>query len=310
MEEISFTIVEEEEGMRVDRLVATRLKHLSRTKAQQLIENEKVLLADKPTRASTKVRTGDLIKVRIPTTTEQEIQPEPIPLHIIYEDEDILVVNKPQGMVVHPAPGNFSGTLVNGLLYHCKNLSEINGGLRPGIVHRLDKDTSGILMVAKNNKTHHHLVNQLKKRKVFRQYIALVHGNVAEEGGFIDAPIGRHPVNRKKMAVTEKNSKPAMTEYKVKERFGNFTLLEVCLHTGRTHQIRVHLSYIKKPILGDSLYGPQKNPFGIKAQALHAYRLGFQHPKRGEYMEFVAPMPTIFKDLLKNLRTSALLGPT
>lgn len=302
MEKRRIEIAGEDQGQRVDKLIALKLKELSRSRVQKLIEDGQVLLDGSPCKPNTKLKTGSVLEVMLPGAQEPELRPEAIPLDIIYEDEDLLILNKPQGLVVHPAPGNEAGTLVNALLNHCRNLSGIGGTDRPGIVHRLDKDTSGAMVVAKNDFTHRHLVAQLKERTVSRIYWALVHGNVVEEGGRIDAPIGRHPVHRKKMAVVEENSKPAVTEYKVKERFQGYTLVEAKLHTGRTHQIRVHLAYIKHPVVGDPVYGPRKNPFGLTTQVLHAYGLSFVHPRKNIKMEFVAPLPDYFQELLLSLR--------
>jgi 23S rRNA pseudouridine1911/1915/1917 synthase len=302
METRKIMIENEDQGQRIDKLIALKIKELSRSRVQKLIEDGQVLLDGSPCKPNTKVKAGSILEVAIPEPEEPDLRPEEIPLDIIYEDRDLLVLNKPQGLVVHPAPGNQAGTLVNALLNHCRDLSGINGTKRPGIVHRLDKDTSGALVVAKNDFTHHRLAAQLKERKVSRTYWALVHGNVGEEGGRIDAPIGRHPVHRKKMAVVERNAKPAITEYRVKERFQGYTLVEVNLHTGRTHQIRVHMAYIKHPVVGDPVYGPKYNPFGLTTQVLHAYRLSFVHPRKKVWMEFEAPLPGYFQELLLSLR--------
>lgn len=301
MEKRSFIVAPNENGFRVDKLAALRLGDLSRSQIQKLIKDEQLLLGGQPCKANTKVKAGSYLEVRIPEPRDLELLPERIPLDIIYEDQDLLVLNKPQGLVVHPAPGNSSGTLVNALLHHCQDLSGISGTKRPGIVHRLDKDTSGVLVVAKNDHTHRQLAAQLKNREVSRIYLALVHGNVTEEGGRIEVPIGRHPIDRKKMAVTDKNAKPALTEYRVKKRFYSYTLLELSLHTGRTHQIRVHLAFIKHPVLGDPVYGPRENPFALTTQVLHAYKLGFQHPRHHRYVEFVAPLPVSFEAILARL---------
>jgi 23S rRNA pseudouridine1911/1915/1917 synthase len=237
----------------------------------------------------------------VPPPEVLEIRPEELPLDVLYEDQDLLVINKPQGMVVHPAPGNLQGTLVNALLYHCPELSSIGGSHRPGIVHRLDKDTSGLLVVAKNNASHLELASQIKERIFRRIYLTIVHGVVPEPAGLIEAPIGRHPVDRKRMAVVDKNGKPALTRYYVKQRYQEFTFLEVHLETGRTHQIRVHLAFIKHPVLGDLQYGPARNSFGLKKQALHSYQLGFTHPRTGRYLEFNASLPGYFQEILAGL---------
>lgn len=250
-----------------------------------------------------KAQTGDEISIHIPEPERTEVEAENIPLDIVYEDDDLLVVNKPAGMVVHPAPGNSSGTLVNALMYHCgDNLSSINGVIRPGIVHRIDKDTSGLLMVAKNDKAHNCLSSQLAEHSITRKYRAIVYNNIKEDEGTVDRPIGRDPRNRLRNAVTDMNSRHAVTHYRVLERFGNFTFIEAVLETGRTHQIRVHMSYIKHPLLGDELYGPAKNKQGAKRQMLHAGILGFIHPTTGEYMEFSTPLPDDFNKILNKLR--------
>lgn len=302
MRKVDFVIQPEEEGIRVDKLAASKFPELSRARVQKLIEAGQVRLDGKTCKANTKGTAGAVMEILIPDSREAEIAPENIPLDILFEDQDVLVLNKPQGMVVHPAPGNYAGTLVNALLYHCKDLSGINGTKRPGIVHRLDKDTSGVLVVAKNDFAHQKLAAQLKERSMQRTYLAIVHGRIREDRGRIEAPIGRHPVHRKKMAVVERNAKEAVTEYAVMERFRDYTLIRASLHTGRTHQIRVHLAYIKHPVLGDPVYGPKQNPFGLTAQVLHAYRLCFKHPRSGAEMVFEAPMPPRFEQVLKTLR--------
>lgn len=302
MQKFKYIIQPEEEGVRVDKLAAGKLGDVSRARVQKLIAEGLVLLDGETCKANTKAVAGATLEILIPESREIEVAPENIPLDILYEDQDVLVLNKPQGMVVHPAPGNYSGTLVNALLFHCDDLSGINGEKRPGIVHRLDKDTSGVLVVAKNDLAHQHLAAQLKDRSMLRTYLAIVHGRVVEDKGIIEAPIGRHPIHRKKMAVVDRNAKEALTEYSVVERFGNYTLVSARLHTGRTHQIRVHLAYIKHPVLGDPVYGPKQNPFGLKAQMLHAYRLCFRHPRTGKMMEFQAPLPDHFRDVLQLLR--------
>ncbi|MGI6553252.1 MAG: RluA family pseudouridine synthase [Bacillota bacterium] len=291
----------EHEGMRVDRLLALLVPEISRSKIQQMILEKKVLINEKPVKAKSRVREGDMIQMVIPPPEEEEIRPEKIPLGVVFEDRDLLVINKAQGMVVHPAPGNRKGTLVNALLYYCPELSNMGDSSRPGIVHRLDKDTSGLLVVAKNNSSHLALAAQIKERTFRRIYLTVVHGVVQEPAGLIEAPIGRHPVDRKRMAVVDKNGKPALTRYYVKERYKEFTLLEVHLETGRTHQIRVHLAFLKHPVLGDGLYGPAKNFLGLKKQLLHSYQLGFTHPRTGRYMEFTASLPGYFKEILARL---------
>jgi len=296
-----FKITEEEEGQRIDVYLSNQVEELSRSHIQKLIEKENVLVNQKPVKPSYKLKEEDEIVLKIPLPENLKIEPENIPVDIVYEDEHLIVVNKPQGMVVHPAPGNFSGTLVNALLYHCKNLSGINGVFRPGIVHRIDKDTSGLLVVAKSDRAHLGLAEQIKNKNVTRKYIALVEGNIKDEKGTVNAPIGRHPVDRKKMAVV-KNGKEAITHYRVLERFGEYTLIEATLETGRTHQIRVHMAYIGYPVVGDPVYGRKKQRFNIKGQMLHAKVLGFIHPITNEYMEFEAPLPNYFLKVLENLR--------
>lgn len=291
------------EGIRLD-VGVTDVLGKSRSFVQGLIAQECVKVNGTPKKANYKVRQGDKVEVEIPTLRESTADPENIPLDILYEDEDVLVVNKRQGMVVHPAPGAWTGTMVNALLYHCHNLSGINGVLRPGIVHRIDKDTSGILVVAKNDIAHQGLAAQLKAHTMARKYRALVHGIVLEPSGTVDAPIGRDPSNRKRMAVVMHHSKPAVTHYSVLERFSETTYLEVRLETGRTHQIRVHMLYVKHPVLGDPVYGSKKNRFGLHGQMLHAAHLGFEHPRSGKWMEFDAPVPKVFSLLLEKLRSN------
>ena len=252
-----------------------------------------------------KVNAGDRISLTLPEIREPEIMPEDIPLDIIYEDKDIILINKPKGMVVHPAAGHYSGTLVNGLMSHCRSeLSGINGVMRPGIVHRIDMDTTGVLIVCKNDMAHNSISEQLKEHSITRKYAAIVHGVLKEEEGTINAPIGRHPVDRKKMSINEKNGREAVTHYRVLERFKQFTYIECQLETGRTHQIRVHMASINHPLLGDSVYGPAKCPFRLQGQTLHAGVLGIIHPRTGQYMEFTAPLPDYFEELLRKLRTT------
>jgi 23S rRNA pseudouridine1911/1915/1917 synthase len=290
-----------EPGLRIDVGVAAVLAQ-SRTFVQNLIGEGCVLVNGEIVKANYKIRVGDEIQVWIPEPRLLEVLPENIPLDIVYEDEDLLVINKAQGMVVHPAPGAWTGTLVNALMYHCANLSGINGVLRPGIVHRIDKDTSGLLVIAKNDFAHGNLSQQLKEHTTARKYQAIVHGIMREPRGTIEAPIGRNPLERKQMAVTLKNSKRAVTHYTVLERFREFSYVEVQLETGRTHQIRVHMAYIGHPVLGDPLYGPSKNCFNLKGQMLHAAELGFVHPRSGEWLQFSAPQPEKFKEILNKLR--------
>ena len=254
-------------------------------------------------KANYKLAYDDMITVEIPDLVEPDIVPENIPLDILYEDDDILIVNKPKGMVVHPAAGHYSGTLVNALMYHCgESLSGINGVMRPGIVHRIDMDTTGSLLVCKNDQAHQKLAEQLKVHSIKRVYHAIVCGNLKEDSGTIDAPIGRHPVDRKKMSINYQNGREAVTHYQVLERFGDYTYISCRLETGRTHQIRVHMASIRHPLLGDNVYGPQKCPFKLQGQTLHAKILGITHPTTGEYMEFDAPLPEYFEDLLGRMR--------
>ncbi|OPY57199.1 MAG: Ribosomal large subunit pseudouridine synthase D [Pelotomaculum sp. PtaU1.Bin035] len=286
-------------GKRLDIFLAGAAKELSRSFIQKLIAEGMSLVNGEAVRASYKVRPGDLVVLKIPGLEAPAVNPEPTPLDIYYEDSDVIVVNKPRGMVVHPAAGNYSGTLVNALLYHCGDLSGINGVARPGIVHRLDKDTSGLIMAAKNDAAHLSLAGQLKERLVKRRYLALVHGRIGEESGVIEAPIGRDPRDRQKMAVVERNSKHAVTRYRVLSRFSGYTYLRIGLKTGRTHQIRVHMAYIGHPVVGDPRYGPARPHFGLDGQFLHAAVLGFRHPRTGEYLEFEAPVPRVLKDILQ-----------
>lgn len=305
---IEITINEEMKGTRLDLVLSACLEEFSRSFIQKLFENDRIYVDGKICREKKlKALAGSIVAIDIPEPERLEVEAENISLDIVYEDEDVLVVNKPAGMVVHPAPGNYTGTLVNALMYHCgDNLSSINGVIRPGIVHRIDKDTSGLLMVAKNDKAHASLSQQLADHSLTRKYRAIVYSNIKEDGGTIDKPIGRDPSNRLRNAVTDINSKNAVTHYRVLERFGNYTLVEAQLETGRTHQIRVHMSYVKHPLLGDDLYGPTKNKnavkLGAKRQMLHAGVLGFIHPSTGEYMEFESSPPEDFEKVLEKLR--------
>ena len=303
MDEFTYEISAEKAGERIDKFLSGELSELSRSYIQKLLKEGMVTLNGRPLKANYRLREKDEIEIRIPPAMEPDILPENIPLDILYEDRDVLVVNKPKGMVVHPGAGHYSGTLVNALLYHCGNsLSGINGVLRPGIVHRIDRDTTGSLLVCKNDIAHRSIAEQLKVHSITRRYRAIVYGNLKEEEGTINAPIGRHPVERKKMAINYKNGKEAITHYKVLERFGNATYIECRLETGRTHQIRVHMTSIGHPLLGDEVYGSGKNPYHLQGQALHAMVLGFVHPRTGEYLEFTAPLPEYFTNLLEKLR--------
>lgn len=301
---ISITIDNETKGARLDKALSFSLPETSRTYLQKLIEMGMVAVNDKPCLSKKyQVKLDDCLIVNLPEPEALDVLPENLNLKIIYEDDDLLVVDKPKGMVVHPAPGNLSGTLVNGVLYHCKDqLSTINGIIRPGIVHRIDKDTTGLLMVAKNDMAHHSLAAQLSAHTITRGYLAIVYNSFPEDQGRIDAPIGRDPVNRLRQKVTDLNAKEAITNYKVTERLGNYTLIEARLETGRTHQIRVHMAYKGHPLIGDYVYGPKKNAFGVEGQLLHAYLLGFVHPRTGEYMEFESPLPEEFQKVLSKLR--------
>jgi 23S rRNA pseudouridine1911/1915/1917 synthase len=301
MELIEFTIDEQHENERIDKVVAGINQEWSRTQVQQWIKDGNVKVNGKEVKANYKCEHGDIITIDIPKPEPLDVEPEEMELDIYYEDSDVIVVNKPRGMVVHPAPGHLSGTLVNGLLAHCKDLSGINGILRPGIVHRIDKDTSGLLMVAKNDFAHESLAKQLLEKTVTRKYKAIVHGVIPHDYGTIDAPIGRDKRDRQSMTVTDENGKEAITHFTVLERFKNYTFIECQLETGRTHQIRVHMKYIGYPLAGDPKYGPKKT-LPIEGQALHAGVLGFHHPRTNEYLEFEAPLPPEFEHLLTMLR--------
>ena len=303
-EKYTFFIDEESNGTRIDRVLSLLLAESSRSYIQKLIEKGNVTVDGQTcTSKKYKVSSGQQVDLLMPPPENLSVEPENIPLDIVFEDEDVLVVNKPRGMVVHPAAGNYTGTLVNAVLYHCgERLSSINGVIRPGIVHRIDKDTSGLLMIAKNNMAHESLSAQLAEHSITRRYTALVYHNLTEDEGTVDAPIGRDPKNRLRMAVTSLNSKRAVTHWKVLERFGRYTLIEARLETGRTHQIRVHMAYIHHPLVGDMVYGPKKQPLTEDGQMLHARVLGFVHPRTGEYMEFQRPLPPEFTAVLRKLR--------
>ncbi|MBU5482968.1 RluA family pseudouridine synthase [Clostridium sp. MSJ-11] len=301
MEIREFLVNKDFENVRLDVFLAEHLDGKSRSFIQRLIEKEEVKVNDKVKKSNYKLKDGDVVITYIPKSVPLNVEGEEIPLEILYEDNDVIVVNKPQGMVVHPAPGNYNGTLVNALMHHCKDLSGINGITRPGIVHRIDKDTSGVLVVAKNDIAHNKLAYQLKEHTMTRVYIALVEGVIKEDEGTVDAPLGRHPVERIKISVIP-GGRRAVTHFKVLERYNSNTLVECRLETGRTHQIRVHMSYIGHPLVGDPVYGYKKQKFNLQGQMLHAKKLGFIHPTKGEYMEFNTDIPEYFKKILDILQ--------
>ena len=285
---------------RIDKFLSAQLPEQSRSYLQKIIKEGSVLVNGSPVKASYRMDDQDEVTIDLPELKEPEIEAENIPLDILYEDDDLLMVNKPKGMVVHPSAGHTTGTLVNAVMYHCKeDLSGINGVMRPGIVHRIDKDTTGVLVICKNDKAHNFVAEQLKEHSITRKYRAIVHGVIKEDEGTVNAPIGRHPTERKKMAINEKNGKHAVTHYRVLERFANHTYIECQLETGRTHQIRVHMASLHHPLLGDTVYGSQKNPYHLEGQTLHAMVLGLIHPSTGSYLEVTAPLPEYFQKLLK-----------
>ena len=299
----SYLVPEEFQGERIDEYLSEACCGLTRSYLQKLLKSQLVEVDGKAVKNSYRVSAGETVELEVPEAVEPEIEAEPIPLDILYEDKDIILINKPKGMVVHPAAGHYSQTLVNGLMYHCRGeLSGINGVMRPGIVHRIDMDTTGVLIVCKNDFAHNSIAEQLKVHSITRKYYAIVHGVIGEDEGTVDAPIGRHPVDRKKMSINYKNGKHAVTHYRVLERFKQFTYVECQLETGRTHQIRVHMASLNHPLLGDSVYGPSKCPFKLQGQTLHAGVLGIIHPRTGEYIEFSAPLPEYFENLLEKLR--------
>ena len=306
MQRESFEVEAEQEGERLDKFLSIIYPDFSRAFFQKLIKNNQVAVNDKVQKASYCVKIDDIVTVEIPDAVETTIEPENIPLDILYEDDDLLVVNKPKGMVVHPSAGHYSGTLVNAIMYHCKDsLSGINGEIRPGIVHRIDMDTTGSLIVCKNDEAHINIAQQIKEHSVNRIYVGIVCGNVKEDSGTVEGAIGRHQKKKKKMAINEKNGKPAITHYKVLERFGNYTYMQFKLETGRTHQIRVHMASIGHPLLGDALYSSGRSPFKhLQGQCLHAQTIGFVHPRTGKYMEYSAPLPEYFEKLLYLLKSS------
>lgn len=311
MQEITFEVDAAAVGMRIDLFLAGQLKEQSRSYLQKLLKEGAVWVMEagggseqaKAVRSNYKLRAGDAVCLALPEPVQPKIEPRPMELDILYEDADVILINKPKGLVVHPAAGHIDDTLVNGLLYHCQGrLSGINGVLRPGIVHRIDKDTTGVLIICKNDNAHSCLAEQLKEHSITRRYQAIVHGVIKADEGRINAPIGRSEKDRLKMAVNEKNGKHAVTHYRVRERFKDFTWIECHLETGRTHQIRVHMASLGHPLLGDALYGPAKCPYELEGQTLHAAVLGFIHPATGAYMEFEAPLPLYFTELLEKLR--------
>ena len=285
---------------RIDKFLSAQLPEQSRSYLQKIIKEGSVLVNGSPVKASYRMDDQDEVTIDLPELKEPEIEAENIPLDILYEDNDLLMVNKPKGMVVHPSAGHTTGTLVNAVMYHCKeDLSGINGVMRPGIVHRIDKDTTGVLVICKNDKAHNFVAEQLKEHSITRKYRAIVNGVIKEDEGTVNAPIGRHPTERKKMAINEKNGKHAVTHYRVLERFATHTYIECQLETGRTHQIRVHMASLHHPLLGDTVYGSQKNPYHLEGQTLHAMVLGLIHPSTGSYLEVTAPLPEYFQKLLK-----------
>ena len=290
-------------GLRIDKYLSSVNEQLSRSYIQKLLKSGLVLVDGKPVKASYQVDEGDVISLDIPEAVEPEIEPENMDLDILYEDQDVILVNKPKGMVVHPAAGHYSHTLVNGLMHHCKDqLSGINGVMRPGIVHRIDMDTTGVIIACKNDMAHNSIAAQLKEHSITRRYQAIVHGVLKDDAGTVEGPIGRHSTDRKKMSINYNNGKSAVTHYKVLKRFRQYTHVECRLETGRTHQIRVHMASIEHPLLGDLVYGPGKCPIpGLQGQTLHAGVLGFIHPRTREYMEFTAPLPEYFAKLLNTL---------
>lgn len=303
MNEVIFDIIPEMEDERIDKCICGYMESLSRSYIQKIIKDGNVYVNGLPVKANYKVRVEDKVRFIIPDSVEPDIPAQDIPLDIIYEDSDILIINKPKDMVVHPAPGHYEGTIVNAVMFHCKDaLSGINGVMRPGIVHRIDKDTTGSLIICKNDEAHNDIASQLKEHSINRRYRAIVWGRIKEDEGIIDAPIGRHPNDRKKMAINETNGKHAITHYKVLERFDKFTYIECTLETGRTHQIRVHMTSLGHPLLGDDVYSSAKSPYKVNGQTLHAMILGFVHPSTKEYMEFEAPLPDYFEDILRKLR--------
>ena len=300
---LSFLATENDVNSRIDKFLSEQEEGISRSYIQKLIKEGKVLVNNKPVKSNYRIAVGDEVVLYVPEPEELDIQAENIPLDILYEDDDVILINKGKDMVVHPAPGHYTGTIVNALLYHCKdNLSGINGVMRPGIVHRIDRNTTGVIVVCKNDKAHNSLAEQLKEHSITRKYNAIVYNCFKEGNGTVNAPIGRHPVDRKKMAINHTHGKEAVTHYEVLRNLGNkYALIECTLETGRTHQIRVHMSSIGHPLVGDDVYGPASSKFKLEGQALHARVLGFIHPTTGEYMEFEAPVPDYFTELIEKL---------
>lgn len=298
-----YIVPEEFSGVRIDKFLSESCPGQSRSFLQKLLKSELVNVNGKTVKSSYKVSAGEAVSFEVPEAVEAEITAQEMPLDILYEDQDVILINKPKGMVVHPAAGHYEGTLVNGLMYHCRDqLSGINGVMRPGIVHRIDMDTTGVIIACKNDLAHNSIAEQLKVHSITRKYYAVVFGRLPDDEGTVEAPVGRHPTDRKKMSVISKNGKDAVTHYRVLERFCGYTYVECRLETGRTHQIRVHMASIGHPLLGDQVYGPAKQPFRLNGQTLHAGVLGFIHPRSGEYMEFSAPLPDYFEELLTKLR--------
>ena len=298
-----YIVPEEFSGVRIDKFLSESCPLQSRSFLQKLLKSELVDVNGRTVKSSYKVSAGETVSFEVPEAVEAEITAQEMPLDILYEDQDVILINKPKGMVVHPAAGHYEGTLVNGLMHHCRDqLSGINGVMRPGIVHRIDMDTTGVIIACKNDLAHNSIAEQLKVHSITRKYYAVVFGNLPDDEGTVEAPIGRHPTDRKKMSVISKNGKDAVTHYRVLERFRGYTYVECRLETGRTHQIRVHMASIGHPLLGDQVYGPAKQPFRLNGQTLHAGVLGFVHPRTGEYMEFSAPLPDYFEELLTKLR--------
>ncbi len=304
---VRLVVSPEQAGLRVDVLIADSVEDLTRSGVQKLLKDGNITVNGTKASKALKAKAGDILDISIPAPLSVETEAQDIPLSVVYEDDDLLVVNKPKGMVVHPAPGNPDGTLVNALLYHCgDSLSGINGELRPGIVHRIDKDTSGLLVVAKNDFAHVELQKQIQAHSFTREYRAVVHGRVHDDTGTIDAPIGRNPKDRKKMAVTTQHSRNAVTHFEVLERYRDYTYIKCILETGRTHQIRVHMAYKGHPIAGDPVYGPSNTPKSLQGQCLHAGLIGFIHPRTGEYLEFSSELPETFQKFLRGLERTRI----